>query len=468
MNFKYKFLIIFSATSLLFITCFILLNSIQTGLEINLILLLVIIITFNLLIHNFNFKKTDIFEPLYLFSFLYVVLFVLRPLYIFIENDYKFLSLLRASDSYFKPVLISINIGYICFAAGYRIKSEKMIKLFNVFIPRINENDISMKKLSLFSCIISVFAFLTYAYFYVYKMTLFSSVDIFTENTAYIYYGLDLLIPATIILFLIKIKNKKYAWTLIYLLSLLATIFIYSGLHARYRWVALILILTIFFYLQKDKRPSITFILISLSLLMLGFGLTGILRGITLENISFGELIDTLDFKSIALRFISSDGDTAMFDMLVLYFQEIPANLDYLYGLGFFQAFIHPVPRLIWASKPILPSVFFMQQVLPDYYYYGIGFASSIFGDLYWNFGYLGIPLGMFLIGIFLKTLYVWLLRNKNLLSAKLTYAYILAYLPMYLRGEFIGTSVWFLFTYIPLFLSLKYSGSFKKKEIAN
>jgi oligosaccharide repeat unit polymerase len=315
-------------------------------------------------------------------------------------------------------------------------------------LPKVSDNEIVKSKV--FIRLLSLFfiSLITYIYFYGFKLYQGSSVDSYRESTAYLYYGVDLMVPAVIIAFILRRKSPYFK--VIFFSMLFISMYIFMGLYARYRFIAMILSIFFLYYIQKDKRPKVFNVLLTIPLVLIGFALTGIFRGILKTGIDFRILLEAIKNEGLILRFLSSQGDAAMFDFLVLYFQEIPKNINYLYGLGFLQIFIHPIPRIIWESKPIQPSAYFMSEILPKFYKFGVGFASSIFGDLYWNFGLIGIIVGMFLTGLFLKTVYLWFIKNKDILSFQIIYAFSLSFLPMYMRGEFVGTSVWFLFALVP------------------
>lgn len=425
------------------------------------VIVLYFLITGGVAFYTFKKIKFDIFEPIFLFSFIFLILFVGRPLYIVLANDYYFMSIIGVDMKYFIPVILNLSIGFFCFLIGYNINSGKkiFINLFDKLFGGLDKRIFDIKKLLFFSLLFFVIGFTTYIYFYEFRLKAIESVEAYRESTAYIYYGLDLLIPSLVLMFFIQHISKNKIWKVVFLIQLLITLYIYMGLHARYRWVALVLMLIFLHYLLTNKRPSIKTLLISLLTFSVLFPLFSVNRALLRQGVSL-ELIKYAlnEYQFIISIFLSSHGDAAMFDFLMLFFQEIPDRVNFLFGLGFLQLLIHPIPRILWPSKPMQPSSYFMEQVLPEFYTYGTGFASSIFGDLYWNFGVLGIPIGMFFIGLLLKKIYIWCMARKGSVIGSVILACTLSYLPMYLRGEFVGTSVWFLSAFIPLLLAIRYS----------
>jgi len=70
------------------------------------------------------------------------------------------------------------------------------------------------------------------------------------------------------------------------------------------------------------------------------------------------------------------------------------------------------VPRFIWADKP--PTI--DPRLYSDLYfdYSENSFAMTPFGDLLRNFGVVGIPLGMLIVGFYLRVVYSFLIANQT------------------------------------------------------
>lgn len=85
------------------------------------------------------------------------------------------------------------------------------------------------------------------------------------------------------------------------------------------------------------------------------------------------------------------------------------------------------VPRVIWPEKPIMSDfgLWFTRLYLNSNSLNWNG--PSAFGDLYRNFGYLGIPLGMFIVGVYLRVLYQTLIiRNYRQSFCAMFYIFLL------------------------------------------
>lgn len=96
----------------------------------------------------------------------------------------------------------------------------------------------------------------------------------------------------------------------------------------------------------------------------------------------------------------------------------VPRELDYQYGKTLITFLYSPIPRAVWQDKPkrirvgFLVSPLFKRKTLLS------GATPTLIGELYLNFGLLGIFPGMFAYGLFLRLLYRSFkphLSNKNM-----------------------------------------------------
>jgi oligosaccharide repeat unit polymerase len=109
-------------------------------------------------------------------------------------------------------------------------------------------------------------------------------------------------------------------------------------------------------------------------------------------------------------------------DKTALIIDAVPKKLPYRYGSTFLLWLAAPIPRTLWLEKPVISA----GDIIGDELYlgqYGVvtgGVPPGIIGELYWNFGLVGVLGGMFLLGCFLNILYqsfrMYLWTNKNAL----------------------------------------------------
>ena len=136
----------------------------------------------------------------------------------------------------------------------------------------------------------------------------------------------------------------------------------------------------------------------------------------------------------------------------------VPSLLKYQYGLTYLHLLIYPIPRFIWHSKPSpIGTGIFTEVFFPGEYFAGVTKGVTLPGELYLNFGILGIVGGMFLFGIFLRGLDKYIKLNRSNPKAILFYTTALIPLIVALRGGIFVYAQYLGMFWIPLFFSLKY-----------
>jgi len=151
--------------------------------------------------------------------------------------------------------------------------------------------------------------------------------------------------------------------------------------------------------------------------------------------------------------------DFTFVDLSYFYMSHVPEEHDYLWGRSLTDIPTFVIPRKIWACKPLIlgPSIvlrYFFPKFRPNTH-----ISPSLLGDLYINFSYPGIIVGMALLGIFCQTVE----RNiKNLaehpertLIPICTIAFFFFLFKSGLFGGFVRISIIYI---LPLFVLLNIS----------
>jgi oligosaccharide repeat unit polymerase len=145
------------------------------------------------------------------------------------------------------------------------------------------------------------------------------------------------------------------------------------------------------------------------------------------------------------------------FDMSVMLRETIDRTEGYHYGSTWIEDVVYTyIPRAIFPSKPtIYGTVRLQTEVAPSLTPAGDQFASTfpigVFGEGYANFGFIGVPLTLFMLGVILKYMYNYCLNlivEKNLGTTQLFF--ILTYVALagnplgYLRsfGQFLAAII--------------------------
>jgi hypothetical protein len=81
------------------------------------------------------------------------------------------------------------------------------------------------------------------------------------------------------------------------------------------------------------------------------------------------------------------------------------------------------IPRFLWKNKPLISDVRSYSDLYFDFN--GNSYALTPVGDLLRNFGVIGVPIGMLIVGIFLRVVYSALIENQTVTIGRATVYYL-------------------------------------------
>ena len=130
-----------------------------------------------------------------------------------------------------------------------------------------------------------------------------------------------------------------------------------------------------------------------------------------------------------------------------------PDEINYQFGITFIQWVVFPIPRSFWPEKPVSVGSWLSTEI---YGFSSTATPATAVGELYLNFGILGVFAGMAILGIIFRTIYQYLILYPDR-NVSLTIVYIA------LANSFIGLSdmsprmIHTLFWLVPLIPALWY-----------
>src|ERR1700694_4728739 len=124
-----------------------------------------------------------------------------------------------------------------------------------------------------------------------------------------------------------------------------------------------------------------------------------------------------------------------MVDDLAIELRVVPSIVPFAFGSTYLEAVTRPIPRALWASKPLASDTQLMTVIWPQLAIAQVGFAFSIFGEPYLNLGILGVIPFCLGFGVAWKTLYVSLRRHPSNRFVITVYALSWPFLLVYVRG---------------------------------
>ncbi len=396
-------------------------------------------------------KKLDLFDPFYLISALYIMIFVYAP-WIWMINaktEYQGVEVM----SQLPNATLVFNLGYLCYVIGAISvnKKTKFIKNQKINYKKINFNDedirIYIVKFATIVFVISlIFSFLYYYLIGRSILSLLSLGQLGITQRKRTGTGLYFLIcffrsaiPASVLLVAYS-KKKKASWICA---LILADICISTG--SRNLAITVMLSFFVFYYIRNNKRPNYVIVLSLIIFFYVFIGFIGIFRATIKAS------------QNINLSAVNSDAlfDAFMYNAEIFYpfynvIGYIPKYAPYHYGLGIVNIFVQFIPRIIWPGKPtMLGNTAF--EVM-----YGNSMGGAAYpniGEYYYEFGILGVIIFMYFTGYIMKQVYNNALIEKDelkLILFSIHFGYIVQFI---CRGHFASWAIDYIFMLGPIFL---------------
>jgi oligosaccharide repeat unit polymerase len=176
------------------------------------------------------------------------------------------------------------------------------------------------------------------------------------------------------------------------------------------------------------------------------------------EYLVVGELVSVETNPSLASlwgRFRTSLGsDFYQIQALTIVVDAVPDRIPFQYASTYLPLLLAPIPSSLWAGKLdylTSPGVLTMALWPASWLDTGTTIPPSLMGEMYMNFGILGILVGMTLFGSLYGCAYSYLKRGgKNIVFAVL-YAALVSVMIHYIRGELSAPTILLLFMTVPV-----------------
>jgi oligosaccharide repeat unit polymerase len=132
---------------------------------------------------------------------------------------------------------------------------------------------------------------------------------------------------------------------------------------------------------------------------------------------------------------------------------------DYLlYGSSFFMIFLIALPRAIFPWKPLTAAGDFTIALWPEKFdYNGTTLPPGLIGELYMNFSWAGIIIGIFIIGIIYGLLWKKFKTDQNDVTYSILFSIALSLLLHIFRGELSSPILLGFFFFIPTIILKNY-----------
>jgi hypothetical protein len=414
--------------------------------------------------------RFDPFEPIVIFAAAYGVMFVFRPAAMIIRDERFFVGTLNTVDvsDTFGAMLFLALIGALAFIIGYELGIGRDISAKTTRARKSVDEHVAVV-LALVVSALAVASFLVFLATAGGRDTIQAIVrgdtpDLKQEikgSTAYLWLAWYALVPSALVLFAVGVRRRSAA-----VLALAGLVSIILVLRAAPTGTRIMLLpffgsMFVFYYLRKSSRPRPVFITLVVLVALVGSTALRDIRARETRGETIAEsLANVVTQPGWIYDPIVSGSDTEMAPALAAALRFIPDQLSYAYGgtiLG--DLVTRPVPRALWADKPLPPREKLLStMLLNDYKDGSLNSEFSVLLYFYWDFGVVGVVVGLFAFGIGCRSLYDHLSHNEGSISTQITYALSVWLLPIALRDSPIDTLVKAAVIVLPAWLILRLS----------
>lgn len=344
----------------------------------------------------------DIFEPIVLTSFIYILIFSIAPIIDIINND--------TIQFGFDPIAGWVKgsfifmLSYVFFTIGYSIKNKP--NKIDIERKLSYYNDKEIIKLSILLWIVGFLGTLIYLFgtgkslAYILSVGSYGEMNISnSSDTPLGFIGMLTFSMITAWIYYFHFGKSKTLKILLFTLSV-ATLLVRG-----FRSILIIILVApiILHYLKNNKRPTMGSLLTLLFSIVIMIGAVGFMR----NDVRSGEDVDWSMFDGEVI-YNALLGNFRRYNVFYGMVENIPEYYSYTLGQNYFYTLVMVIPRAIWPDKP-QPV---MQEVLlvsTNPVIASTGAAWPNIGEFYMEFGIFGCIVLMYLLGRLLcwtKTFY--------------------------------------------------------------
>ena len=390
--------------------------------------------------------RFDPFEPIVLFGLAYGAMFVVRPAAMLIRGERWFWDL-DVLPTLPRALMLAL-VGAVVFVVGYAHRAGSALAKRLPAPARIDSRAATSGALATTAVAIVallVFLPLTNSSESV-RVLLGGRSDELGEalrgSSTYVVYATFLFAPAALLLVGVALRSRdarRWGLAAVVLMLALARVTPSGGRIVLLPLVGGIFVLV---YVMRGKRPSVPLLgAIGVVALLSSFVLLYVRD--TTDDLTFDTAVQELENRPYAvLDPVLRGADAEMVLALSAGLSVIPDELGHRWGGATIGNLVtRPIPRELWASKPLPPGQEVVVTVWPQHYP-SLDPAFSPLLVLYWDFALPGVAVGMALFGLLARVLYAWFLRHRDEFGAQLLFAATLWFVVIGARNDPVDTIV--------------------------
>ena len=371
-------------------------------------------------------RRFDPFEPLVLFVLAWGAMFVARPASVLVREEHAFVGLDVMPT--FRSALLLALVGAVGFVAGYEMRAGHRLAQR---LPSPRPVDARVATAGALVVVglglVALVLMLPAAEGLEALRAIFAGRNaddgLLQPSSSYVSHASVLFAPAAFVLVGVALRERSPGIAIIAALALaLALARVVPG-GARMVLLPLLGGIFVLVYVMRTTRPRAPFLAALVVLALLGSYFTLQLREDTDDATLRTEVEELVRRPQAVLDPVINGSDAEMVLALSAALTVVPDELGHRFGgatIG--NLATRPVPRELWSGKPRPPGETVVATLWP-HLYPGIDPAFSPLLVLYWDFGLVGVLLGMALFGLLARLFYEWFLLHRHAFGAQLLFS---------------------------------------------
>lgn len=414
--------------------------------------------------YEWKFGRLDPFSPSVLTAVLFLLMYVLKPIYIISSGElgvgvqYRH-ALHQDEIGYLIRALLLSFSGVMLYDAGYYMATRhRMLKVEVKTVPIRIYVLIPITLICVALSISTVYFFFRITGSWSELLEFTAIRKVFTEGYGRMFLLGTLsntcLLIITARLFSLKDKGLIRLWFFPWLglLCLTQLVWLLSGGRSLFLFNLLGIIIIYHFIRRHLSFKTVFFV--GVIFLMLSLSYSAFLREVfySYNKGTSGAGIFLEKTRDLP-KAILGGPDVVQIDALMRLVEAVPKELNWQYGTTLVALLLYPIPREFLPDKPVGGMATFTRDLYPEFYWpRKTELSVSYIGDLYLNFGLLGSWVGMGLIGLMVGLLY----RKVSSTTSGfwvIIYAITLVRLVSLFRGDVYNAGVNYLLESVPLLI---------------
>jgi len=404
-------------------------------------------------------RRFDPFEPIVVFALAWGVMFVVRPIAIVVRDDTNFYGV-DIGPTLDDAVLLGL-IGAVTFGVGYWLPLGRAVA---ARLPAVPVGTPSTSAALLWSAVVGSLGLVALALVIVPAggMDALETFlggrsealnEIIDESTIYLWYGSLVVVPAALVSAAVALRART-VWA-VALALVLGAIALVRVVPTGNRVFLIVLVggFVVFAFISMARRPGIVAICLGLAFALVASRAVLELRDPETRRDVPTVLRAVVSTPRLAFSPLYKGADAEMAPALAGALTAIPDPLGHRFGgatLG--DLVVRPVPRELWAEKPLPHVTEVTREVWPVAVETGnFNPAFTPLLSYYWDFGVFGVFAGTCLLGVAARALWEYFLRFRSHFYAQLLFATALCYLVVVLRHDPVLTTVWAIIIFLPV-----------------